>query len=60
MKFGQWKSFLPPMISLFAPTTHAVLHLVTCYPFHYIGHAPKRMVIEASLEPNLVSNKATP
>jgi hypothetical protein len=23
---------------------------ITCYPFNYVGHAPKRMVIEAELE----------
>lgn len=29
-----------------APET---LHLITCYPFAYIGSAPKRMVVEAQL-----------
>lgn len=42
----------PTDVSSLYPTDNAVLHLVTCYPFHYIGHAPKRMVIEASLESN--------
>ncbi|HLK49465.1 MAG TPA: class D sortase [Bryobacteraceae bacterium] len=28
---------------------HGVLHLITCYPFSYIGAAPKRMVVEAQL-----------
>jgi sortase A len=27
------------------------LTLVTCYPFHYIGNAPRRFVVEASLKP---------
>jgi sortase A len=26
-----------------------VLHLVTCYPFYYVGSAPQRLVVEASL-----------
>ena len=26
-----------------------VLHLITCYPFSYIGSAPKRLVVEAQL-----------
>lgn len=32
------------------PSTSTVLHLVTCYPFSWIGSAPKRFVVEASLE----------
>jgi len=39
----------PSNVSSLAPTDHAVLHLITCYPFDYVGHAPKRMVIEAAL-----------
>lgn len=31
------------------PTTRPVLHLVTCYPFSYVGAAPQRLVVEASL-----------
>jgi sortase A len=39
----------PTNVSSLYPTDDAVLHLVTCYPFEYVGHAPKRMVIEAAL-----------
>jgi sortase A len=31
------------------PTEDTVLSLVTCYPFDYVGHAPKRFVVRASL-----------
>ena len=31
------------------PTDDAVLTLVTCYPFEWVGHAPKRFVVRASL-----------
>jgi sortase A len=31
------------------PTSRPVLHLVTCYPFSYVGAAPQRLVVEASL-----------
>jgi sortase A len=31
------------------PTRGAELHLVTCYPFYYVGSAPKRFIVEASL-----------
>jgi sortase A len=30
------------------PTGDAVLTLVTCYPFEYVGHAPNRFVVRAS------------
>jgi sortase A len=26
-----------------------VLTLVTCYPFHYVGAAPKRFIVRAAL-----------
>jgi sortase (surface protein transpeptidase) len=41
---------LPTNVASLKPTRDAVLHLITCYPFNYVGHAPKRMVIEAALE----------
>lgn len=31
------------------PTSDTVLALVTCYPFEYVGHAPDRFVVRASL-----------
>jgi len=40
----------PTNVASLRPTNNAVLHLITCYPFNYVGHAPKRMVIEADLE----------
>ena len=32
-----------------APTTNAALNLITCYPFYYVGSAPKRFIVEAHL-----------
>jgi sortase A len=31
------------------PTRDAELHLITCYPFYYLGSAPKRFVVQAEL-----------
>lgn len=31
------------------PTREAVLNLITCYPFYYVGPAPKRFVVRAEL-----------
>jgi sortase A len=32
------------------PTQSAELHLITCYPFYYLGSAPKRFVVQAELQ----------
>jgi sortase A len=39
----------PSDTSALQPTKGAVLNLVTCYPFYYVGSAPKRFVVEAKL-----------
>lgn len=41
----------PTEVSVLAPTQGSILTLVTCYPFDYIGSAPKRFVVQAALEP---------
>ena len=30
-----------------APSDKKMLTLITCYPFYYVGHAPKRMIVKA-------------
>jgi sortase A len=37
----------PDDISVLAPSTDSVLTLVTCYPFYFVGPAPKRFVVRA-------------
>jgi sortase A len=39
----------PTNTSSLKPTTDAVLNLITCYPFYYVGSAPKRFIVEARL-----------
>lgn len=39
--------------TVIVPTNHAVLTITTCYPFNFVGSAPKRYILVA----NLVSNK---
>src|SRR5687768_5888287 len=36
----------PNNTSALKPTRHAALNLITCYPFYYVGSAPKRFVVE--------------
>jgi len=35
--------------TVIVPTSYAVLTLSTCYPFRYIGNAPKRYIVTADL-----------
>ncbi|MFY9911253.1 MAG: class D sortase [Candidatus Sulfotelmatobacter sp.] len=37
----------PDDISVLAPSTESTLTLVTCYPFYFVGPAPKRFVVRA-------------
>ena len=37
----------PDEVWVLAPTPHRSLTLITCYPFRYIGRAPRRFVIQA-------------
>lgn len=39
----------PDEVQLLAPTKHPTLTLVTCYPFYYVGDAPKRYVVTAEM-----------
>jgi sortase A len=42
----------PSDVEVLAPTPSPRLTLITCYPFSFIGHAPKRLVVVA--EPEVV------
>lgn len=37
----------PTEISVTDPTPNPSLTLITCYPFYYVGHAPKRFIVHA-------------
>ena len=39
----------PTNMSPLKPTKEASLNLITCYPFYYVGNAPKRFIVEAEL-----------
>ena len=39
----------PDDVYVLDPTKDPTLTLVTCYPFDFIGHAPKRFIIQATL-----------
>jgi sortase A len=46
----------PDNVSALAPSSENVLTMVTCYPFFYVGAAPKRFIVRA----RQVSPKAAP
>jgi len=37
----------PHRVDVLDPTAERSLTLVTCYPFDWIGHAPKRFIVRA-------------
>ena len=39
----------PDDVYVLDPTAKPTLTLVTCYPFEFIGHAPKRFIVQATL-----------
>lgn len=39
----------PSDVSVLQPRGHASLTLVTCYPFYFVGSAPSRYIVQASL-----------
>lgn len=41
------KIVLPKQVEVLKPTPHPSLTLVTCYPFNYVGSAPKRFIVRA-------------
>jgi LPXTG-site transpeptidase (sortase) family protein len=41
----------PDDVYVLDPTSSPTLTLVTCYPFEYIGHAPRRFIVQAQREP---------
>ncbi len=40
----------PEEVEVLNPTSKPVLTLVTCYPFYYVGSAPKRYVVRAGMK----------
>lgn len=50
----------PTNVGVLRPRATPSLTLVTCYPFYYIGSAPKRFVVEASLANPLRGPMANP
>ena len=50
-KISKIKIVFPSDTSVLNTTTDSTLTLITCYPFFYVGAAPQRYIIQASLLP---------
>jgi sortase A len=48
-KVERTRVVLPSNTSVLEYTEPATLTLITCYPFYYVGHAPKRFIVQARL-----------
>ena len=46
----------PGDVSVLAPTPERTITLVTCYPFYFVGQAPKRYIVKATAEHLLAIN----
>lgn len=46
----------PNQTEVLAPDSQSVLTLITCYPFEYFGHAPRRFVVRAKrIDPGAIT-----
>ncbi len=52
------KIVTPDDVGVLDNTGHRVLTLVTCYPFYYIGSAPKRFIVQARAMDSPLSDSA--
>jgi sortase A len=44
----EWKAVVAPTYAeALAPTAKPTLTLITCFPFRYVGPAPKRFIVRA-------------
>jgi sortase A len=48
-RIAQTSIVSPKSVEVLDPTAEPTLTLVTCYPFEFLGHAPKRFIIQARL-----------
>lgn len=49
----------PTDVSVLKPRGGATLTLVTCYPFYFVGDAPRRYVVQASLKQHALQSSAS-
>jgi sortase A len=50
----------PDAVDVLLPRSAPAVTLVTCYPFHFVGSAPQRFIVNASLTQQIESNPHRP
>jgi sortase A len=50
----------PENVGVLRPRGAASLTLVTCYPFYFVGDAPQRFIVHASLEAQVIKDSGAP
>jgi sortase A len=50
----------PGDVSVLKTRSHASLTLITCYPFYFVGSAPKRYIVQASIAGSSPANNLSP
>ena len=40
----------PLNVSVLEPTDESAITLITCYPFYFLGAAPERFIVRATLD----------
>lgn len=45
----------PTDVQVLRPQGHPTLTLITCYPFYYVGHAPRRFIVQAAEIPAIAA-----
>lgn len=50
----------PSDVSVLKKRPHASLTLITCYPFYFIGSAPKRYIVQASVADSALATSVLP
>lgn len=48
----------PTNVSVLAPRSRSSITLVTCYPFYFVGSAPQRFIVQASLKSSAANESA--
>jgi|SRR5581483_4365760 len=48
-KVTGWEIVKPTNTASLQDTPNAVLNLITCYPFYYVGNAPNRFIVHAEM-----------
>ena len=59
-RVAETRVVMPDDVSVLAPTMNPTLTLVTCYPFNFVGSAPKRFIVRAHTDTPLVAAAGVP